>query len=95
MPAALRSNSPHNASFLAVVGPLMSAVVALACLSVGWWIIFHARIGPVVATITAGHGVHTGDVFGLCAVALSLGFGTRAYTSVRRPERSLALVPGR
>lgn len=92
MPAAPRSNVPQDASTLAVVAPLVCALSALACLCVSWWIIFQASIGPVVATLTTSHGVHSGDVFGLCAMALSFAFAGRTYTSLRRPRPSLALV---
>ena len=46
------------------------ALVAVAYLLVGWWVIFDIRIGPTVAVITPTHGVHTGDMVGLGALVL-------------------------
>ncbi|HUR23920.1 MAG TPA: hypothetical protein VMZ73_08630 [Acidimicrobiales bacterium] len=89
MPAA-RKEVPARA--IALATPVMCAMATLAFLRVGLWVLFEARIGPVVATLTGSHGVHSGDVLGVGSVALAAAFAAATYISARDPRRVLTVV---
>lgn len=64
----------HQRRAIKLVGSATCAALALAYLAAAWWIIFDIRIGPIVATLTTTHGVHSGDVFGLMSLVLGVMF---------------------
>lgn len=81
-----RLSTARRSLVLGAAGPLASALAALAFLRVAWWVIFQVRIGPVVATVTGSHGVHSGDVLGVGSAVLGLAFAAGAYSLSRRPR---------
>lgn len=93
MQTALRVTIGRKA--LTLAAPALCVLATIASLRISWWIIFQGRMGPVVATITSGRGIHTGDILGLCFGALALAFAAGTYASVRQPRRLLALVSTR
>ncbi len=95
MPDARRSTVPSRTFALGVAAPLACALAALVCLRIGWWVLFQARIGPVVATLTGSHGVHSGDVIGVGSVAVGLALAAGAYALARRPAPVVARVSAR
>lgn len=56
------------------VGAATCAAMALAYLGVAWWVVFDIRIGPVIATLTETHGVHSGDMIGIVSLFLGVAF---------------------
>lgn len=64
-----------------VVGAARLLLVALllGCFVV---IVFVSRIGPVIATVAPGRGLHTGDALGLIPLGLSL-FVLSRFESLR------------
>jgi hypothetical protein len=45
-------------------------IEAILCAAVSAWVVFVARIGPVVAVLTPTHGVHAGDVLAVPCLVL-------------------------
>lgn len=58
--------------------PILLRIVASSCFAAAIWIVTCTRIGPVIATLTATHGIHLGD---LTAVALGVVGLFAAYRS--------------
>jgi hypothetical protein len=55
-------------------------VLGTACLAVAYVIVFALRLGGVVATLTADHGIHSGDAAAIPIALLGLAFLTAAFS---------------
>lgn len=69
-----RINRRFSGRTTKLMGAATCAGLAFAYLAVAWWVVFDIRIGPVIASLSETHGVHSGDMLGVVALALGVAF---------------------
>ena len=72
-----------------MTGARGSGPLAMFAMASGAWIVLVQKWGPVVATVSPGHGVHTGDALGVAAAGLGMWLMAQR---VRAPRPALALA---
>lgn len=68
-----------------MAGAAVCAMLAVAYALTGAWIVFSTKMGPIVATLTPTHGVHSGDVVGVAAMVMA-GVFTIAAAALAAPS---------
>jgi hypothetical protein len=70
------------------------ALAAVANLALAWWVVFDRHFGRVVAVLSAreGWGIHTGDAWGVAALATAVALAAAAVALAASGRRR---APGR